>query len=251
MARIRWRGNKATEAVLAKLLRKHGVTGWRRQQALRFRSQRSEVRGQRPTIVIRTDFIFPKQRVAVFVDGCFWHGCPRHCSPMKWIGKSSMKEMARSFDKLRMTDMGRRTGKKFWREKLAGNRARDRFVTRQLRRQGWRVIRIWEHELGGGRGLKTENRRRKSSRREGEQESRQRMRDEDGRLKAEARGLKSSRREAGTQTEDGGPKTEGRRGKTRDESGGTRAVERIRTALILKYASATTKILSRKRAQKT
>ena len=71
--------------------------------------------------------------------------------------KSGMEETARSFLALRMTDRRkrtgppsprlRRTGKAFWREKLAANQARDELVTRTLRRQGWSVIRIWEHSL--------------------------------------------------------------------------------------------------------
>ena len=165
MARIRGRGNKGTEIALAKLLRVAGITGWRRQQALRFRSQRSAVSGQRPTVrIIRTDFIFRRQRVAVFVDGCFWHGCPKHCSPLKWIRKSSMVERAkttRSLDKLGMTGRGRRTGKEYWRAKLAGNKARDLAVNRMLRRHAWRVVRIWEHELGGDSSQKSEFRRQK------------------------------------------------------------------------------------------
>jgi DNA mismatch endonuclease (patch repair protein) len=62
-------------------------------------------------------------RVAVFVDGCFWHGCPAH------------------FNKPR-------NNAAFWRRKIVGNRARDRLVNRTLRRMGWKVLRIWEHELG-------------------------------------------------------------------------------------------------------
>ena len=162
MARIRGRGNKGTEIALAKLLRVAGITGWRRQQALRFRSQRSAVSGQRPTVrIIRTDFIFRRQRVAVFVDGCFWHGCPKHCSPLKWIRKSTMKEGWESGNRRQETEVRRprtadkalalRTGKKYWRAKLAGNKARDLAVNRMLRRHGWRVVRIWEHELAGKR----------------------------------------------------------------------------------------------------
>ena len=162
MARIRGRGNKGTELALAKLLRVAGITGWRRQQALRFRSQRSAVSGQRPTVrIIRTDFIFRRQRVAVFVDGCFWHGCPKHCSPLKWIRKSTMKEGWESGNRRQETEVRRprtadkalalRTGKKYWRAKLAGNKARDLAVNRMLRQNGWRVVRIWEHELGEGR----------------------------------------------------------------------------------------------------
>ncbi len=70
----------------------------------------------------RPDFAFPARRVAVFVYGCFWHGCPRHGT----LPKSNAR---------------------FWREKIARNRERDREVNRELRRRGWRVLRIWEHEL--------------------------------------------------------------------------------------------------------
>ena len=71
---------------------------------------------------VRPDFVFPKLRLAVFVDGCFWHGCPRH-------GNQPANHRA------------------FWRRKLAANVARDRRVNRALRAAGWRVLRIWEHEL--------------------------------------------------------------------------------------------------------
>lgn len=120
MSRIRGRGNKDTEIVLANLFRRHGITGWRRHIQVR-----SAERGTRNTAVrlrVRPDFVFRKERVAVFVDGCFWHGCPKHC---------------------RMP-AGNRA---FWRKKLTANRERDRRVNRELRRAGWRVVRIWEHEL--------------------------------------------------------------------------------------------------------
>lgn len=106
MSRIRGRGNKNTEVALAKLLRANGITGWRRHQP----------------VFGKPDFIFRKVRLAVFVDGCFWHGCPRHASIPKSNGA-------------------------FWRRKLAANKARDRLVTRTLRARGWHVLRIWEHEL--------------------------------------------------------------------------------------------------------
>ncbi len=88
------------------LFRRHHITGWRR---------------SRP-VFGKPDFVFPNHRVAVFVDGCFWHGCPRHATKP-------------------------RNNAAFWRRKLAANKARDRRVTRTLRRLGWRVLRIWEHEL--------------------------------------------------------------------------------------------------------
>ena len=106
MSRIRGRGNKNTEVALAKLLRANGITGWRRHQP----------------VFGKPDFIFREVRLAVFVDGCFWHGCPRHASIPKSNGA-------------------------FWRRKLAANKARDRLVTRTLRARGWHVLRIWEHEL--------------------------------------------------------------------------------------------------------
>lgn len=62
MSRIRGRGNKDTEVALARLFRHHRISGWRRHQP----------------IVGRPDFIFREHRVAVFVDGCFWHRCPKH-----------------------------------------------------------------------------------------------------------------------------------------------------------------------------
>jgi DNA mismatch endonuclease (patch repair protein) len=106
MSRIRGRGNKATELALAKLLRAHGITGWRRHQLL----------------FGKPDFTFRKERVVVFVDGCFWHSCPAH---------SNMPVNNRIF----------------WNKKLGANEQRDRLVTTTLRKQGWAVLRIWEHEL--------------------------------------------------------------------------------------------------------
>lgn len=155
MARIRSRGNRDTELALAKLLRRHGITGWRRQvvvqvPAAKRRARRAEaerrrrrrVRQSRPT-GIRPDFVFVKQRVAVFVDGCFWHGCPIHSPPARWLQNSEMPVTAGSCKAAKP----RRTGKQFWRAKLATNKQRDRYVTRYLRRHGWRVVRIWEHDL--------------------------------------------------------------------------------------------------------
>ncbi len=106
MSRIRGRGNKDTELALAKLFRRHQITGWRRHQ----------------NIFGKPDFIFRRVRLAVFVDGCFWHGCPEHGTQPK--GNAA-----------------------FWKRKLSRNIARDRLVTRALRRANWRVLRVWEHEL--------------------------------------------------------------------------------------------------------
>lgn len=137
MARIRSRGNRDTELALAKILRAHGVSGWRRHFQIRI-----SVFGFR-IFKVKPDFVFPKQRVAVFVDGCFWHGCPRHSPLTRWLRKSSMPVRAGS----RRGAGAGRTGKEFWRQKLADNRARDRAVNRALRRAGWCVVRVWEHTL--------------------------------------------------------------------------------------------------------
>lgn len=70
---------------------------------------------------ITVDIVFSGQRVAVFVDGCFWHGCPRHATYPK-------------------------SNKNYWLPKLKENKARDKRQSRRLQRAGWRVIRVWEHD---------------------------------------------------------------------------------------------------------
>ena len=146
MSRIRSRGNKETELALAALLRAHGITGWRRHVRVAVERRKSSVErkstsprpsprrgegeaisGSRPSslvsrLVVRPDFVFRQVRLAIFVDGCFWHGCPKHS---RWPESNRL----------------------FWRNKFLRNKARDRLVTRTLRVQGWRVLRIWEHEL--------------------------------------------------------------------------------------------------------
>jgi len=106
MGSIRSRGNKNTELRLAKILRRAGVRGWRRH---------SSVPG-------RPDFVIRQLRLAIFVDGCFWHGCRRH---------------------------GRKPedNREYWLPKLARTIARDKATTSRLRRDGWTVLRLWEHEL--------------------------------------------------------------------------------------------------------
>jgi len=132
MSRIRSRGNKETELAMARLLRAHKISGWRRHVEIRKAeggkrkagngSSKLSGASSRRLLQVRPDFVFRRARVAVFVDGCFWHGCPRHGTKPK--GNAA-----------------------FWRKKLSGNRTRDALVNRALRRAGWRVIRIWEHEL--------------------------------------------------------------------------------------------------------
>lgn len=70
----------------------------------------------------KPDFVFRDRRVVIFVDGCFWHCCSQH---------GSLPENNRNF----------------WEHKLAQNKVRDRMINKSLRSSGWRVLRIWQHEL--------------------------------------------------------------------------------------------------------
>ncbi|MFF2566728.1 very short patch repair endonuclease [Streptomyces sp. NPDC058084] len=74
-----------------------------------------------PELRRTADLVFTKVRVAVFVDGCFWHGCPEHFRPA-------------------------RKNAEFWTAKIAANQARDEETDRLLSEAGWRVVRVWEHE---------------------------------------------------------------------------------------------------------
>lgn len=121
MSRIRGRGNRDTELRLIALMRAHGITGWRRGS----------------TLPGRPDFVFPRVRLAVFVDGCFWHGCPLHAT---WPKQNAA----------------------FWRAKILGNRRRDQAVDRQLRQLGWGIVRIWEHALTKKHAARTAARLKRS-----------------------------------------------------------------------------------------
>ena len=139
MSRIRGTGNKDTELRLMQIFRANGITGWRRGCVIRGQTShgkgratdpglaaasigKTEDRRQTKRFSVRPDFVFQKLKTAVFVDGCFWHGCPRHAT---WP----------------------RTRAAFWLAKITGNKARDRHVNRLLRAKGWTVVRVWEHEL--------------------------------------------------------------------------------------------------------
>ncbi len=106
MASIKGKANKGTELCVATLFRLHGIRGWRRHYP----------------ITGRPDFVFIKARLAIFVDGCFWHACP-------WHHRQPTSNVA------------------FWRRKFAANRGRDRKTNALLRQKRWKVIRIWEHSL--------------------------------------------------------------------------------------------------------
>lgn len=93
-----------------------------RRAGLRFRTDREP----EPGVRCKADIVFAKARVCVFIDGCFWHGCPRHF-------KCPIANRA------------------WWAEKILDNRLRDRRQRGRLQRRGWRVLRVWEHELRRGR----------------------------------------------------------------------------------------------------
>ena len=105
MRKVRSRGNATTEVKLLMLFREAGITGWRRHVP----------------IMGRPDFAFLRKKLAIFVDGDFWHGRGNRAVPV--------------------------SNRRFWCAKFEQNKKRDRFVNRELRTKGWTVLRIWESDL--------------------------------------------------------------------------------------------------------
>src|ERR1700732_3947351 len=112
MASVRSKGNRTTEGLMGKLLWASGLRGYRKHWP----------------VAGKPDFAWPRRKVALFVDGCFWHGCPR-------------------------CDRPSRSNKTFWKSKIASNRRRDGRVARKLRNDGWSVLRVWECRIGEERTL--------------------------------------------------------------------------------------------------
>ena len=106
MAAVKSTGNKATELKLISIFRANGIAGWRRNQK----------------ITGKPDFTFRKERIVLFIDGCFWHGCSIHCRKPN-------------------------SNRSYWLQKIVRNQKRDVTVRKTLRKMGWRVLKIWEHEL--------------------------------------------------------------------------------------------------------
>ncbi len=113
MASVRATNNRTTELRFRLALVRAGVRGWQMHCS---------------ALTGNPDFYFPESRVAVFVDGCFWHGCPRCGHTPK-------------------------TNSQFWREKILRNRRRDRRTNQVLRRNQIRVLRFWEHTLSNSLDL--------------------------------------------------------------------------------------------------
>ena len=106
MSAIRSKGNETTEIAMIQLFRENKIVGWRRNYKLNG----------------KPDFVFPKNKLVVFVDGCFWHGhtCLKPRDSLK---------------------------KGFWKEKIERNKKRDKLVNKVLKAENWKVIRVWECEI--------------------------------------------------------------------------------------------------------
>jgi DNA mismatch endonuclease Vsr len=107
MRAVRSRNNRSTEIPLKMALVRARLSGWKLHQR---------------SVIGCPDLFFQAQNTAIFIDGCFWHGCPQ-CSHLP------------------------RTNTHYWKTKIQLNKKRDRRTTRTLQAQGYRVLRIWEHEI--------------------------------------------------------------------------------------------------------
>ncbi|MBN1392458.1 MAG: DNA mismatch endonuclease Vsr [Sedimentisphaerales bacterium] len=113
MSAIRGKNNRTTELCFRMALVRAGIKGWE--------TNAEDLAG-------RPDFFFCKKRIAVFIDGCFWHGCPK-CGHYP------------------------KTRSKFWKTKILRNKERDKRNRHILRKHGIKVVSIWEHFLASYRGI--------------------------------------------------------------------------------------------------
>ena len=107
MGRIKGKGNKTTELKLKMALVRRGISG--------YRLHPKEIDG-------KPDLYFYEKKLAVFLDGCFWHGCPK-CGHIP------------------------KTNNEFWKAKILRNKERDRKNRKKLNRKGIKVLRLWEHQI--------------------------------------------------------------------------------------------------------
>lgn len=106
MSRVKSNNNTSTELQVIKLFKDHKIKGWRRKY---------KIKG-------KPDIVFLNKKIAIFIDGCFWHGCQKHC---------------------RIPE----TNQDYWKKKIKNNFERDILINEYLRKIGWKVIRIWEHDV--------------------------------------------------------------------------------------------------------
>jgi DNA mismatch endonuclease (patch repair protein) len=116
MSAIRGKNNRTTELRLRMALVKAGIKGWE--------TNVQELSG-------KPDFFFRKKKIAIFVDGCFWHGCPK-CGHYP------------------------KTRSKFWKTKILRNKERDKKNRKILRKTGIKVMSIWEHSLKAQKDIKSQ-----------------------------------------------------------------------------------------------
>ena len=108
MAKVRAKGNRSTERRAEAALKKAHIKGWTKHSK---------------KVPFKPDFYFPRAKLVLFIDGCFWHACPRCRRRMP------------------------HTRYDFWKAKIEGNRLRDNRTGRFLKKQGYRVMRVWEHDV--------------------------------------------------------------------------------------------------------
>ncbi|AFN74176.1 DNA mismatch endonuclease Vsr [Melioribacter roseus P3M-2] len=116
MRSVKSKGNKSTEQKLIEIFKKNKLKGWRRNYPL----------------YGKPDIVFPRLRVVVFADGCFWHG--HNCRNTKPSDNAE-----------------------YWKKKIERNKKRDRLVTKTLRSKGWKVVRLWECEINKNKFLRKIN----------------------------------------------------------------------------------------------
>ncbi len=109
MQKVKSKGNKSTEQKLIEIFKANGITGWRRHYS----------------VVGKPDFVFIKKKVAVFADGCFWHG--HHCR--NTVPKQNPE---------------------YWNKKRERNILRDKKINLLFENRGWTVLRLWECDIKSG-----------------------------------------------------------------------------------------------------
>jgi len=127
MSSIRTRAPAASSATVRRIMQANTGVETRVERLLRSALHKNGLRFRKdtaPTMDVRckADVVFVSAKICVFIDGCFWHGCPKHFRAPK-------------------------ANRAWWIEKVCDNQQRDRRQAAELRSQGWTVIRVWEHDV--------------------------------------------------------------------------------------------------------